>query len=106
MSEICGIATLYPAGQRPFIWYATCCLWFGLSSETPFQQAGNVTWSRNIEPLVSGHAGGVLDAGTPTMAPQFQNVTCLRCGVCAVASPAIILKPGGVACTCCSVLRR
>jgi hypothetical protein len=66
----------------------------------PSQQLGKVTWSRSAFRLVSGQVGGVLVGATPPPTPQFQNVTRSRCGLVALASPAIMRKPGGNASTC------
>ena len=49
---------------------------------------------------------GSEDGGIPAATPQFQNVTRRACAVVAFASPAIMRKFGGNACTGSSVRRR
>ena len=48
---------------------------------------------------MSGHAGGVLDGGTPTSRRSSRTSPAYAAVSVAVASPAIIRKPGGMACT-------
>jgi hypothetical protein len=67
--------------------------WSALSRATPFQQSGNITCRRSIEPV--GHVGTVLEGAIPASAPQFQKVILRSCGLVACAFPATTFSPCG-----------
>src|SRR5438045_987893 len=102
MITTCGTATGWSAGQAPFVAYAMCCLWSGLSVRVPSQHSGKITWRRRA---AAPQFGTVCDGFTFSI-EQFQKTVFVLCGVDAVESPPIIMKPTGNGLTGAIVLRR
>src|SRR5512139_622764 len=76
---------------QPASLYSMCPSPPSPSRSTPSQQSGNFTSIRNDDPPV--HAGGSTLRLGPV--PHDHDTMSVGCGLSAVASPPMIIRPGG-----------